>query len=1199
MKRLKYVFVDAAIMAATVAVLSGMPTATEAASAASPAAPAPRQGQGRGDPGPGLFSPVESDRVADVAPSDRALSDPRFGSPASGITTVRSRLVRVAADELAHTRASIEGGTPVGLTLNFFDDAVFQIVFEETRVTWTGGYSLLGRLDEGTSGYGGTAALVVSDGVVRGTVRTAGGTYAIAAMEDGVHVIRQIDLSRGPVLGDDVLRGPRGRDVPEPPEDAPSSPPRSNTGSSRIDVVVVYSPEARRDLGGSSSTAAARVRMVEKIEDSVADTNSALRAGGLPHRIQLVYVGETDHFFSERADATLTLHAFRDDATVGALRELYRADLAHLIVRGGILNSKGDRICGLGYEPGHFALTAADCLSPDLTFTHELGHNFGLSHDPYQLGEDNVRPHLSYGQGYVHIGGTLRQSFRTIMAYSTQCVHTFGSECEQLARFSDANGYEAGVRIGNDSSNAVRAINGSNTATVMDANGACAYNLMNIFPGMERPGYRNGVNGWHTCPSREPARSRNGSYSRYFTFVARENLRYTIDLSSRDGNDTYLYIRLGGPYGSIVHQDDDTGPSTDARLSSVALTAGRAYTIEATTHSGGRDDEFVLWLATASTTPPPPPTNRCTLHNLGTVSAGGGTRARNGTLGSDCVSPNQPILDDGSGFHARFYRFTLGRAADVTIDMTSSNIDSYLVLRRGANIRGSRLASDDDGGRGTDARITQRLGAGTYTIEATSYSSGNTGAFRLTLTVATGTQPPPTQPGRTRPPTLDVTCHGYDEGPTRAYNCIPVASQQRLMRTFVPAVGSACDQGSIAEFPAGRIVFQIRCRDGRSGQSAGWSHAGRGRASFVKPVDTARVWLRASFSGSSAHLSVWCRAPQEYLVVNELLGASWGNDGTNGNYEMTGCHEVEVDAGGQDLLWWFTPEPAATALTPPRSWERVTGAGSALGAEALQDLAAAGELERDWGGAGQRRMNVGKGAFTAGDAVAGGSLEGVDTDAAEEPYFRNAVRTSPLTLDLTCHGYNEGAARGTRAYNCIPVPSQQRHMRTFVPPVGSACDRGSIAEFPAGRIVFQIRCRDGVRAQSAAWSESGRGAASLVKPADTPRVWLRTAFLGSSAHLSVWCRAPREQLVVNELLGSSWGNDGTNGIYGMEGCSEVEVDTGSAEEVGWSFTQELDATALWPPRSWERAAGAGGALPPEAYEDLDAAVELERLWPGP
>ena len=455
---------------------------------------------------------------------------------------------------------------------------------------------------------------------------------------------------------------------------------------------------------------------------------------------------------------------------------------------------------------------------------------------------------------------------------------------------------------------------------------------------------------------------------------------------------------------------------------------------------------------------------------------------------------------------------------------------------------------------------------------------------------------PVTPTGRTVPPMLDVTCHGYDEGPTRAYNCIPEPSQQHHMRTFVPAVGSACDRGRIAEFPAGRIVFQIRCRDGAVGQSAAWSRAGRGAAFFVKPADTPRVWLRTSFSGSSAHLSVWCRSPQEYLVVNELLGASWGNDGTNGSYGMDGCREVEVDAGAEDVQWRFAPELVATALTPPRSWERVTGAGSALGADALRDLAAAGELERGWGRPGLRRTNPERGASTPDDHAAGGSPEGAGTDALEEPLFRNAVRTSPLTLDLTCHGYDEGA---TRAYNCIPVPSQQHHMRTFVPAVGSACDRGRIAEFPAGRIVFQIRCRDGAAGQSAAWSRSGRGPASFVKPADTPRVWVRTSFSGSSVHLSVRCRAPREYLVVNELLGRSWGNDGTNGIYGMAGCREVGVDTGAAEDVRWSFTQEPAATALSPPRSWKQDAGAHEALAPDARDDLDAAAGLERRWTRP
>ena len=76
-------------------------------------------------------------------------------------------------------------------------------------------------------------------------------------------------------------------------------------------------------------------------------------------------------------------------------------------------------------------------------------------------------------------------------------------------------------------------------------------------------------------------------------------------------------------------------------------------------------------------------------------------------------------------------------------------------------------------------------------------------------------------------------------------------------------------------------------------------------------------------------------------------------------------------------------------------------------------------------------------------------------------------------------------------------------------------------------------------------------------------------------------------MLYYELLGASWGNDGTNGIYGMAGCSQVEVDTGAAGDVQWGFTQEPAATALWPPRSWQQVTGAGGALPLEAREDLD------------
>ena len=90
------------------------------------------------------------------------------------------------------------------------------------------------------------------------------------------------------------------------------------------------------------------------------------------------------------------------------------------------------------------------------------------------------------------------------------------------------------------------------------------------------------------------------------------------------------------------------------------------------------------------------------------------------------------------------------------------------------------------------------------------------------------------------------------------------------------------------------------------------------------------------------------------VVANGLVTAPSGlpaihlNVGTSATacYGMAGCREVEVDTG-QDVQWWFTQELAATALTPPRSWEPVAGArGDALPAEARQDLATAAELER-------------------------------------------------------------------------------------------------------------------------------------------------------------------------------------------------------------------------------------------------------------
>ena len=183
--------------------------------------------------------------------------------------------------------------------------------------------------------------------------------------------------------------------------------------------------------------------------------------------------------------------------------------------------------------------------------------------------------------------------------------------------------------------------------------------------------------------------------------------------------------------------------------------------------------------------------------------------------------------------------------------------------------------------------------------------------------------------------------------------------------------------------------------------------------------------------------------------------------------------------------------------------------------------------------------------------------------------------TVPPTLDFTCHGYVE--AGGTRAYNCIPSPAAQRHMRTFVPAPGSPCTEGAIDEFPPGRIVFQIRCRDSggtTPPTTTAWSQTGSGPAILDVPLRVQRVRITGEYDGYGENFVIWCgvTGDRGALLVNEILGTSAVASGTtySGVhstiraYGGRGqhCRELQVE--HSVGIDWTVT-EVAAPMLVPP----------------------------------
>ena len=102
--------------------------------------------------------------------------------------------------------------------------------------------------------------------------------------------------------------------------------------------------------------------------------------------------------------------------------------------------------------------------------------------------------------------------------------------------------------------------------------------------------------------------------------------------------------------------------------------------------------------------------------------------------------------EERSGSHARYYRFTLDASSEITVTLESGAANTYLYLRQGVARSGKALDENDDYEGIAKSKITATLTAGSYTIEATTYGAGETGAFILTVSGLVETTGTPTTP---------------------------------------------------------------------------------------------------------------------------------------------------------------------------------------------------------------------------------------------------------------------------------------------------------------------------------------------------------------------------------------------------------------------------------------------------------------------
>jgi hypothetical protein len=203
-----------------------------------------------------------------------------------------------------------------------------------------------------------------------------------------------------------------------------------------------------------------------------------------------------------------------------------------------------------------------------------------------------------------------------------------------------------------------------------------------------------------------PSIHRSGAYARLYTFAGLAGDRVTIDLSSTV--DTYLYLL--DPAGAVLAYNDDVGMSTDSQIQET-LSADGTYTIEATTLSPHRTGSFDLSL-------------RCAEASDCTAPIACGEQI-SGSWTGQCEAP------DRWGSYGRLYTFEASRNQDITVTLTSRDVDTYLYL---LDPDGRVAASDDDGGSGSNSRIEGTvLVGGTWTIEATTYDMDETGDFEVEL----------------------------------------------------------------------------------------------------------------------------------------------------------------------------------------------------------------------------------------------------------------------------------------------------------------------------------------------------------------------------------------------------------------------------------------------------------------------------------
>ena len=269
-------------------------------------------------------------------------------------------------------------------------------------------------------------ALVIQGSDVLGSVRKGDDVYKVHPLGDGLTAVYGYDTSllrRHPDgwgeftqkrqeeflrKWNELMREVAPEPNTPPANDATAPSAAADTGD-EIDILVAYTPRARRAAGNIDAF----------IQFAIDNTHRIYRNSQIPLRLRLVHKYETS--YEQHSSMATDLVRLTDiDGhmdEVHDLRNRHGADLVILIV-----GRNTESACGVAFLPPYgsqinanfasqgFSVIGQNCeTSTYHSFAHEIGHNQGADHDPGNA----LGAAFSYGHGRCNTD----RGWHTVMAY--------------------------------------------------------------------------------------------------------------------------------------------------------------------------------------------------------------------------------------------------------------------------------------------------------------------------------------------------------------------------------------------------------------------------------------------------------------------------------------------------------------------------------------------------------------------------------------------------------------------------------------------------------------------------------------------------------------------------------------------------------------------------------------------------------------